>query len=192
MDLSSLPPPAERRLAANEALFRTGDPVLGLVLVREGTLELRRLSPEGRLLVLHRAGPGESCAEASLFEAHHHCDAIATRPSRVAIHPAATLREAAARDPAIGWGLARHLAAGLVAARARAERLSLPRAEDRILAALSSLPPDAAGLRRPGRSWKALAAELGLTHEALYRALARLERRGVLGRAGAAVRLGPA
>ena len=39
------------------------------------------------------------------------------------------------------------------------------------------------------RSWKQVAAELGLTHEALYRALARLAREGLITREGRKVAL---
>ena len=188
----ALPPGRDRHLARGEALFRAGDPTLGLVIVRRGGLELRRLSPEGRLSVLHRAGPGETFAEASLFETQHHCDAVATTDSLVTIHGASALRLAAADDPALGWRIAAYLAARLVAERARAERLALPRAADRVLDALHALPVQGDGLRHVGRSWKALAAELGLTHEATYRALARLELSGQLRREGRdTVRLAP-
>lgn len=177
-----LPPARERRLARGELLFRAGDPALGLVVVAQGELELARTSAEGRRTVLHRAGPGDTFAEASLFEPHHHCDALATAPALVGVHPAAALRRAAAADPELAWRVAAHLAKALVAARARAERLALPRAADRLLDALHALPPESDGTRRLGRSWKALASELGLSHEATYRALARLERSGLLQR----------
>jgi CRP-like cAMP-binding protein len=191
--LQALPAGRDRRLARGEALFRADDPALGLVLVREGVLELVRVSPEGRRLVLHRAGPGSTFAEASLFESRHHCDAIAATPVRVTIHPAASLRRAAEADPSLGWRIAAHLAARLVAERARAVRLALPHAADRLLDVLHSLPPEPDGTRRLGRSWKTLAAELGLSHEATYRALARLERAGLLRREGGdRVRLSPA
>jgi CRP-like cAMP-binding protein len=182
--LQALPPGRDRRLARGEVLFRVGDTSLGLVLVREGALELVRTSPEGRRLVLHRAGPADTFAEASLFESHHHCDAVAAAPSLVTIHPAAELRRAAEADPGLGWRIAAHLAARLVAERARAERLALPHAADRLLDVLHALPPEPDGTRRLGRSWKSLAAELGLSHEATYRALARLERAGLLRREG--------
>jgi CRP-like cAMP-binding protein len=180
--LLALPRGRDRRLARGEALFRAGDPALGLVVVQEGVLELVRTSPEGRRSVLHRAGPGDSFAEASLFEPHHHCDGIAAAPSRVTVHPTAELRRVAGTDPALGWRIAAHLAARLVAARARAERLALPQAADRLLDVLHGLPREPDGSRRVGRSWKALAAELGLSYEATYRALARLERAGLLRR----------
>ncbi|MBR0664702.1 Crp/Fnr family transcriptional regulator [Roseomonas hellenica] len=182
--LQALPPGRDRRLAHGEALFRAGDAALGLGLVRQGVLELVRTSPEGRRLVLHRAGPGETFAEASLFESHHHCDAIAAVSSLVTVHPAAELRRVARADPGLAWRIAAHLAARLVAERARAERLALPHAADRLLDVLHALPPEPDGTRRLGRSWKSLAAELGLSHEATYRALARLERAGLLRREG--------
>ena len=184
-DLTALLPPArERRLTCGEALFRAGDPALGLVVVSSGTLELVRTSHEGRRSVLHRAGPGETFAEASLVEPRHHCDGVAAAPSVVAVHPAAELRRAASANPALAWRVAAHLAARLVAERARAERLALPRAADRLLDALHALPAEEGGARRLGRTWKALASELDLTHEATYRALARLERAGLLRREG--------
>ncbi len=188
--LPPLPDTHDRRLAPGEALFRAGDPAVGLVVVLEGAVELRRVSADGRGSVLHRAGPGDTFAEASLFEARHHCDAVAPVASRVTVCPAASLRRTAERDAALAWGIAAHLAARLVEERARAERLRLPRAADRLLDAIASLPAGPDGLRHLGRSWKALAAELGLTHEATYRALARLEREGRLWRDGErAVRL---
>lgn len=187
MDLDfvqTLPPGTQRRLAQGEALFRVGDPAIGLVVVQAGMLELLRISPEGRRLLLHRAAQGETFAEASLFEGRHHCDAVAAAPSVVTMHGAAELRRAAAADPELGWRLAAHLAGRLVAARARAERLALPHAADRLLDALHALAAEPDGSRRLAVPWKSLAAELGLSHEATYRALARLERMGALRREG--------
>lgn len=184
-----LPPARERRLARGETLFRAGDPALGLVVVRSGVLELVRTSAEGRRSVLHRAGAGDTFAEASLFEERHHCDAVAAAASTIDIHTAAAIRRAAAANPELSWHIAAHLAARLVAERARAERLTLPHAADRLLDVLHGLPAESDGTRHLGRSWKALAAELGLSHEATYRALARLERSGRLQREGDRVRL---
>jgi CRP-like cAMP-binding protein len=182
--IGDLPEGHDRSLTAGEHLFRAGDPALGLVIVRRGMLTLQRASFDGRISILHRAGPGDTFAEASLFETHHHCDALAIAPSLVTIHAASRLRSAAAQDPSLSWRIAAHLAARLVAERARAERLALPHAADRLLDALYALPVEAGGLRQLGRSWKALASELGLSHEATYRALARMERAGILRREG--------
>jgi CRP-like cAMP-binding protein len=182
--LALLPPPRRRRLVRGEALFHAGDLAVGLVVVRAGLLELVRVSPEGRRAVLHRAAPGDTFAEASLFEARHHCDAIAAATAEVDVHGAAAVRRAAVADPVLGWRIAGHLAARLAAERARGERLARPRAEDRMLDALHALPAETDGTRRLRRTWKAMAAELGLSHEAVYRALARLEQAGRMRRLG--------
>lgn len=182
-----LPPGRERGLAAGEALFRAGDPATGLVLVLSGQMELRRLAAEGRVTILQRAGAGEFFAEPSVFEAAHHCDGVATRAARLRVVPPAALRDAPA---ALAWALAAHLARRLVEERARTERALAPHAAGRILGALHALPPGPDGLRRLPCTWKSLAAELGLSPEATYRALARLERTGRLRREdGGALRL---
>jgi hypothetical protein len=65
------------------------------------------------------------------------------------------------------------------------ERIGLRRAEQRVLLAIESEGSD--GVLRPGGALKDWAAELGLTQEALYRALARLERSGVVRRENGAL-----
>jgi CRP-like cAMP-binding protein len=184
-----LPPGRQRRLAAGDALFREGDPSIGLVVVRAGTLELRRNGADGRMVVLHRAGAGETIAEASLFAARHHCDAVAVAASEVSVHGLAALRRAAGSDPELPWRIAAHLAAGLMAARGRAARLAMPGADDRLLDALLALRPDDGGWRRPPSTWKALAGEIGISHETLYRRLAHLAATGRIRRQGGRVRL---
>ena len=60
---------AEVRTApADTVLFQHGDPCRGFYLLLEGAVHIYRLSPEGRMLVLHVIRPGESFAEVPLFE----------------------------------------------------------------------------------------------------------------------------
>ena len=61
---------------------------------------------------------------------------------------------------------------------ARLELRDIRRAEERLLAVLH-LRAEADAMVIAG-TWKDLAAELGLTQEALYRALSRLEQRGAI------------
>ncbi len=180
--LDDLPTGKRRRLAAGDALFRAGDASVGLVRIYAGRIELRRAGESGRESVLQRAGPGETLAEASQFESQHHCDAVAVTPAVVSVLDRAAVGAAALLDPALAWRLAAHLARRLVEARARAEYLSLPGAADRLLAALRSrrLRPD--GTRLVGGTWRSLACECGLSEEAAYRTLAKLERSGRLRR----------
>lgn len=52
-------------------LFHHGDEYRGFYLLLEGTVQIYRLSPEGRMLILHVIRPGESFAEVPLFEEHN-------------------------------------------------------------------------------------------------------------------------
>lgn len=54
--------------ASGTVLFQHGDVCRGFYLLLEGAVHIYRLSPEGRMLVLHVIRPGESFAEVPLFE----------------------------------------------------------------------------------------------------------------------------
>ena len=180
--LPTIPRGVRRRLQPGETLFVAGDRAVGMVQVLAGMMELRRPGAGGQDGIMQRAGPGDSLGEASLFEACHHCDAVASLPTELDVLSPAAFHHAATADPRLPLALARLLAQRLVQARARAEWLALPSAEARLLAALNARPAAADGARQVGGSWRSLAAECGLSSEATYRALARLERRGDLRR----------
>lgn len=57
-----------RTVASGTVLFQHGDSYRGFYLLLEGVLHIYRLSPEGRMLVLHVIRPDESFAEVPLFE----------------------------------------------------------------------------------------------------------------------------
>lgn len=156
-----------RSLAAGAALFREGDPVREMALVCAGRVDLLRHTGAGMRLVLQLAGPGAVVAEASAYSAAYHCDAVAEVASTVAVMPVVLFREAVAAPPtAAVW--AAHLARAVQAARLRAEIRTLRTVAERLDAWAE------AGGTIPGRgAWQGLAAELGVSREALYRELAR-------------------
>jgi CRP-like cAMP-binding protein len=81
------------------------------------------------------------------------------------------MRLKSAPDLADTW--AKNLAQAVQAARLRAEIRSLPRVADRLGAWLAE------GNRLPDKGrWQEVAAELGVTREALYRELSRRRRAG--------------
>ena len=57
-----------RTAASGTILFQHGASYRGFYLVLKGSAHIYRLSPEGRMLVLHVMRPGESFAEIPLFE----------------------------------------------------------------------------------------------------------------------------
>ncbi len=161
-------------------VFRKGDPVQAVFLVLNGEVRLSRFAKDGSEIALHRAGGGEFFAEAALNAPRYHCNAIASQPSTLLAFPAGKIRELLAKDPEFAQQWVALLARQLHAARARLERLALKSAAERVLHYLHT---DGKGPRCEVAlvgSVKDLARELGLTHESLYRTLARLEQDGVV------------
>src|ERR1051325_4294047 len=77
----------DRKLAAGQALFRAGDRTVGLYEVITGRLHLVRYDRSGREAVLQSAAAGDTLAEASLYAAAYHCDAIAVSDAVVRLYP---------------------------------------------------------------------------------------------------------
>jgi len=155
-------------LAAGETLFVTREEVANIYMVRSGSIHLLRHTTHGAQMVLQNAGPGAVVAEASAYSQRYHCDAAAAEESVVAGVPKARFLSALADDPALAESWAALLARSVQAARLRAEIRSLPKVADRLEAWLGE------GNHLPDRGrWQEVAAELGVTREALYRELAR-------------------
>jgi CRP-like cAMP-binding protein len=173
---------SERRLKAGAALFRLGDKTFGLCEVVTGRVRLARVDRAGHEIVLHAAGPGDVMAEASLFSPHYHCDAIASTDAVVRIYPKAAVLSAFAREPKAVQAFAAMLARQVMNLRTRIEQRNIRSARERLRHYLSvNAGADGRTVALRG-TLKDLAAELGLTHEALYRTLAALERAGEIKR----------
>jgi CRP-like cAMP-binding protein len=175
-----------RAFTAGETLFRQGDRPQAMYCVLDGEVRLLRRSPTGGEVILQRSRGGYF-AEASLESKAYHCDAVATAAGQLLCFPIKAFREALDGDAAFRNAWMAQLAREVRRLRARCERLSLHGAEARILHAIES--EGTAGTLVLAQSRKAWAAELGLTHEALYRALARLQAAGALDLDGARLTL---
>jgi CRP-like cAMP-binding protein len=158
-----------QRLAAGNILFRAGDPVRSLFLVEVGAITLSRPLPHGAPQVLQHARPGAVLAEASIFAECYHCEAAAIENAVVRAVPLAHLKAALLAKPDLANAWIRYLAEEVQRTRGHTELLSLKTVAARLDAWITladgSLPP-----RGQGRQ---LAAEIGVTPEALYRELAR-------------------
>jgi CRP-like cAMP-binding protein len=156
----------EANLAPDETLFLSGEQVSDIFMVRSGRVHLQRHTPHGAQLVLQSAGPYDVIAEASAYSPRYHCDAVATEESVVAGLPKERFLSALAEEPALAESWSALLARSVQAARLRAEIRSLPRVAERLDAWLG----EGNALPERGR-WQEVAAELGVTPEALYREL---------------------
>lgn len=179
----------DRRLRAGQALFRSGDSTVGLYKVLKGKLRLVRVDRSGREAVLQAASAGDTLAEASLFSPTYHCNAVATTEAVVRLYPKAVLFAELARDPELGRAFAAMLAHQVMILRTRIERSNIHSARDRIRHFLTvNVAADGRTVALPG-TLKDLAADLGLTHEALYRTFARMKADGEIKRMGSIIRL---
>ena len=172
----------DRRLKAGETLFRLGDKTVGFCEVGTGRVRLARVDRAGHEIVLHVAGPGETIAEASLFAGHYHCDAIASTDAVVRIYPKTAVLAAFDKDRAAAQAFTATLARQVMKLRTRIEQRNIRSARERVRHYLAlNVGADGRTVELAG-TLKDLAAELGLTHEALYRTLAALERSGAIKR----------
>jgi CRP/FNR family transcriptional regulator, dissimilatory nitrate respiration regulator len=179
----------ERTLQAGEVLFRTGQRTAGLYEVLAGNVRLVRVDRAGREAVLHVAGAGETLAEASLFASAYHCDAVAMNAAEVRLYRKALVLDEFERDPTAAQAFMAMLARQVMNLRARLEQRNIHSAHDRIRHYLAlHTGADGCTVKVTG-TLKNLAAELGLTHEALYRALAAMAAAGEIERSSGRIRL---
>jgi CRP-like cAMP-binding protein len=178
-----------RSLAAGETLFLREDRPVGLYLLESGEVRLTRSDAEGREMTLFRAQPGETFAEASLFSEMYHCDAVASVPSVVHLLPRSAVLGAFASEPAIAQAFMVTLARQVMTLRTRLENRNLRTARERVLHHLGLKASGIDRVVRVNGNLKVMAAELGLTHESLYRTLATLEAEGVIERGYGEIRL---
>ena len=172
----------KRKLKAGEALFRLGDKTEGLCEVVAGRVRLTRVDRSGREVILYVAGAGETIAEASLFSPTYHCDAIASTDALVRLYPKKVILAAFEKEGKAAQAFTAALARQVMSLRTRIEQRNIRSARERVRHFLGvNAGADGCTVTLAG-TLKDLAAELGLTHEALYRALAVLERSGEIKR----------
>lgn len=151
-------------LSEGEYLFHRDDLVRSVYLVEEGQLALVRAQEDGRDVLLNRACTGAIVAEASLYSDTYHCSCICEAPSRLLRLPLSAARAHLSMTPAASKLWAGYLAAELQNTRFLCELLTRNKVSDRLQGWIEwhgELPPKG--------NWKMLAAELGVSPEALYR-----------------------
>ena len=173
----------ERKLKSGEPLFRLGDKPVGLYEVLAGRVRLTRVDRSGHEIILYVAGAGETIAEASLFSPAYHCDAIAGSDALSAeVYPKAAVLAAFAKDRKAAQAFTATLAQQVMGLRTRLEQRNIRSARERVRHFLAlDAGADGRSVELRG-TVKDLAEEIGLTHEALYRTLAALERAGEIRR----------
>ena len=170
-------------VGAGEFLFRLGEIPDSLYLVQEGEARARRYSPDGAEILMQRSRAGELFAEAGLVAPRYSCEGFCPLASRVLCIPLPEVRARIAGNGDFALRFAQFQALAMRRQCARYERLRLKRAGDRVLHYLNCELTGPAGtilaLDIPLAEW---ADDLGLEPETLYRALANLEKKGLIER----------
>lgn len=180
---------SERRLKPGQSLFQAGSRSVGFYEVLSGSVRLIRVDRSGREAVLQTASAGETLAEASLFSPTYHCDAIAATDAVVRLYPKAAFLADLQSDAQKAKSFTAMLARQVMSLRTRLERRNIQSARERVRHFLTvNAGADGRTVTLPG-TVKALAADLGLTHEALYRTLARMEADGEIRRADGTIEI---
>lgn len=173
-----LPPSAltPRSVKKGGSLFRRNDPTTAMYHLTAGQVHLLRHTRQGDEVIIHRAHADESFAEAALFSPAYHCDAVAAADSELLRIDKAAVLERMKQDPDFAMAIAARFAGQIQNYRRRLEIIAIRDAKARVFAAVAD------GMLTG--SIKPAAAQIGLTHEAVYRALSSLVRAGRLVKTG--------
>lgn len=167
-------------------LFQTGKKPQWMFFVVDGEVTLERLSQQGDPVVLQRTRHG-FVSEASLQSAKYHCDARAVANSDVVQIPIQDLAAALRSDADFSARWISMLNQEVKRLRLQCERLSLKSVKERVRHLIHTEGQD--GTYTVNTGLKSLASQLGVTHEALYRTLADLEKSGEIERSDRALKL---
>lgn len=173
---------AYRILVTGQVLFHRRDEAQSVFVVQTGRLRLVRYTSEGKLVILQVVRAGESFAESALFSQVYGCDAIVEMPSRVIVYPKQLLLTVLRSQPDLTASFINRLALKNQSLKDRLELQSIRSARERVLQYLLHTLQTGETTVNFDRPVKDIAAELGLTPEALYRTLAQMEREGIITR----------
>lgn len=157
-------------------LFHQGKKPEYMFFIVSGEAVLTRISSHGEPTILQRC-KGGFVSEASLLVAAYHCDAIATHNGQAITLPIKSLREALA-DSKFSMKWVQLLSKEIMRLRTQSERLGLKDIRSKLIHLIETEGKQ--GVLTLQSDFKSMASEIGVTHEALYRAIATLEKEGLL------------
>ena len=181
--------PAELRAAAyyrdlndGEILFTQHDRAEAIFVLEVGGILLLNYIEDGGQVNHYTVKAGELFAELVLFKDVYLCTAIATATSRVLVLPKQPFLDAIAQSPELTQTLMAHLAQRLHESKILLELRGMRSARKRVLHYLRLLIQADEKTIVLDRPLKDIAADLGLTPEALSRALTQLQNGGEITR----------
>lgn len=159
----------EDHIMAGAHLFHENDAVRTVYLVWHGEVDLIRVQPNGNPVTLQRATAGNILAEASVYAVRYHCDAIARQTSVVRSMPKRAFVRHLREDADFHGMWSALLAREVQTKRGQVEILARRTVADRLDGWLTWHGGE---LPEKGH-WKAVASDIGVSPEALYREIAK-------------------
>jgi CRP-like cAMP-binding protein len=176
----------ESKISKGERLFTEGKTPKWMFYVTAGEIALIRNGVDGETAFLQRQRRG-FVAEASLLSERYHCNADALLNSSLIKVPIPALKDWLGKDAQFSLRWIKMLSAEVRRIRMQNERLALPTIRARILHLLNT--GNQGTVFQVQGSLKLMAQELAVSHEALYRALAALEKEGKIIRQDKLIRI---
>ena len=176
---------AVRRVAKKEAVFREGDRADGFYVVASGRVKVFKLSEEGKEQVLHIIEPGQSFAEATIFEGGSYpAGAEALADAEVVFIPKRPFIDLIERTPGMALRLLASVSRWLKRMTDLVESLALRDVETRLVFFLSEEMKARGMTIRDGAVCElpvgknVLASRLGTVPETFSRTLKKLQDEG--------------
>ena len=157
-------------------LFHQGNKPEYMFFIVSGEAVLTRISSHGEPTILQRC-KGGFLSEASLLTDAYHCDAIATHNGQAITLPIKSLRDSLT-DSKFSTKWVQLLSKEIMRLRTQSERLGLKDIRSKLIHLIETEGKQ--GVLTLQSDFKSMASEIGVTHEALYRAIATLEKEGLL------------
>lgn len=195
LTLSTLPMTLQQaiftqNLEAGQRLFRQGDPATALFIVDSGRFRLTRSTIDSNIVPLQFVTSGQSLGDLALLSKAYSYTAIAETASRVIAYPKPELTASLREHSDLAEDVITRLLEKINLLEVNLELKGIRAAHQRVLRYLQYLSePEQGNVVHLDRSWREIADELGFTPDTLSRALARLEREGMISRSQRSITL---
>jgi len=202
---ANLPPDDLRRVAEiasarhygkKASIFREGERADGFFVVGEGRVKVFKLSPDGKEQVLHLLGPGQSFAEATIFEGGTYpAHAEALSDCDLAYLPKRPFTDLLEKNPRVALRMMASLSRWLKRMADLVESISLRDVEARLVRYLSDelsaggVPIRDGAVYELDVSKNVLASRLGTVPETFSRTLKKLQEEGKIRVKGKQIRI---